>query len=128
MFSGGIVWQIEGAAAPSWFCLGQRKVQVVNRILLEVVQDDVPSTNWKAKISDEALENVVDAWVTYYQRLVKSNVTVHAVTCGSGLFDRLDELDAKLASKGVPRLDLLPSTDYAFAGMEQAVMTQMFGS
>ena len=80
---------------------------VVSHILLEVVDDDPQQ---EGRISNEALEKVVDAWVEFFTQLKFASVRPLSVTCGSRLFDRLDELTPRLESKGI-HLPLMPSVD-----------------
>ena len=99
-------------AAPS-FVDGNWKRHLVPHLLVEVVDDDQAIQTWHGRdLSNEAFEKVVDVWVLFYKELCDANIKVVSVTCGSGLVDRLDEFQAKLDSKGVSGLSLMPSIQF----------------
>lgn len=105
--------------ACSFFDRKTFEVQQVNRILVEVVQDEVPRKyKFRQELSDRAFQKVVDAWVVFYDEMKKNNVEPISICCGSGLWDRVDELTAKLEAKGVTiQMGFQPSTDYVAKSM-----------
>jgi len=99
-------------AAPS-FVDADCQEQIVPHILVEVVSEDQAAIEiWHSqggKVTEAVFQKVVEIWVSFYDQLKEAKIQPASVTCGSGIFHRIDDFEAKLKAKGISDLNIMQS-------------------